>query len=192
MRRPWGSPSPRNGAPRWGWKADAAGTVSLDPATLQLVNAGAPSSDFMAAAQKWNDQTIKDSTTGKVHNTVDLPITTFDSGSVAAASRRTEDLRARLDQVKAELAGMPAGVDRTNKEFEKRALEAELARRGAGTPSPAIPVAGRTTADLVTSCTRLTGEIAGLPAGPDRTAKETEKRDVEARVGLLSPGHWWP
>jgi len=52
----------------------------------------------------------------------------------------------------------------------------ELARRGAGTPSPAIPVAGRTTADLVTSCTRLTSEIAGLPAGPDRTAKETEKR----------------
>ena len=170
------------GSVRWGWKADATGTVSLDPATLQLVNAGAPSSDFMAAAQKWNDQTIKDSTTGTVHNTVDLPITTFDSGSVAAAGRRTEDLRARLDQVKAELAGMPAGVDRTNKEFEKRALEAELARRGAGTPSPAIPVAGRTTADLVTSCTRLTSEIAGLPAGPDRTAKETEKRDVEAEL----------
>jgi hypothetical protein len=170
------------GSVRWGWKADAAGTVSLDPASLQLVNAGAPSSDFMAAAQKWNDQTIKDTTTGTVHDTVNLPITTFDSGSIAAGDRRTEDLRARLDQVNAELAGMPAGVDRTNKEFEKRALEAELTRRGAGTPSPVVAVAGRTTADLVTSCTRLTAEIAALAAGPDRTAKETEKRDVEAEL----------
>lgn len=51
---------------------------------------------------------------------------------------------------------MPTGVDRTNKEFEKRALKAELTRRVAGTPSPAVAGAavagaGRTTADLLTS-----------------------------------------
>lgn len=43
-------------------------------------------------------------------------------------------------------------------------------------------MAARTTADLVTSCARLPGEIAALPAGPDRTAKEAEKLAVEAEL----------
>lgn len=172
------------GSVAWGWKADATGTASLSPNPITLVRAGAPTSEFMAAAEKWNNTQFKDPGTGKTYDSVDVPITTFDSGGVAASKRTITDLHARLDQVNAELAGMPAGVDRTNKEFEKRALEAEIARRGAaaGTPPPVAP-ASRTTADLVATLKQIETDLKTLAPGQARTDKETEKRDAEAELG---------
>lgn len=173
------------GSVAWGWKADAAGTASLSPNPISLVRAGAPTSQFMAAAEKWNQTKFKDSGTGKTYDSVDVPITTFDSGGVAASKRTTTDLKARLDQVNAELAGMPAGVDRTNKEFEKRALEAEIAKRGRAAP-PAVPPASRTTADLVACLRQIETDLAGMAPGQARTDKETEKRDALAELGRRS------
>jgi hypothetical protein len=100
---------------------------------------------------------------------------------VAASKRTATDLKARLDQVNAELAGMPAGVDRTNKEFEKRALETELAKRGAAAPGAVLP-ASRTTVDLVACLKQIDSELSTLPAGQAHTDKETEKRDAEAEL----------
>jgi hypothetical protein len=171
------------GSVAWGWKADATGTASLSPNPISFVRAGAPTAQFMAAAEKWNNTTFKDPTTGKKYDSVDLPITTFDSGDVAASKRTTSDLHARLAQVNAELAVMPAGVDRTNKEFEKRALEAEITKRtGAAPAAVAVPPASRTTVDLVACIKQLETELSAMPPGQTRTDKETEKRDAEAEL----------
>jgi len=169
------------GSVAWGWRANAAGTASLSPNPISLVRAGAPTSEFMAAGEKWNKTTFKDPGTGKTHDSVDVPITTFDSGSVSAGNRTITDLHARLDQVNAELATLPAGVDRTNKEFEKRALEAEIAKRGALAPVAVAP-ASRTTVDLVASLKQIATELTTLAPGQARTDKETEKRDAEAEL----------
>ena len=169
------------GSVAWGWKADAAGTASLSPNPISLVRAGAPTSEFMAAGEKWNKTKFKDPGTDKTYDSVDVPITTFDSGSVSASKRTIADLHARLDQVNAELAKLPAGVDRTNKEFEKRALDAEIAKRGAAAP-PAVAPAGRTTVDLVATLKQIAADLMTLAPGQARTDKETEKRDAEAEL----------
>jgi hypothetical protein len=118
------------GSVEWGYRVDAAGTASVDPAALRVVRAGAPSSQFMAAANKWNNATFTDPTTGTVHNTVDLPRTTIDdSGAVAATGMATTTLITRLATVSTQIAGLAAGTDKTNKEFEKACIEAELRTR---------------------------------------------------------------
>lgn len=121
------------GSVAWGWKCDAAGTVTTDPNPITLVRAGAPTSDFMAAAAQWNSATFTDPTTGIAHNTVDLPTTTVDSATVAPGSMTTADLITRLALVNTQATALPGGpgVDRTNKEFERTALQSELARRNA-------------------------------------------------------------
>ena len=115
------------GSVSWGWRSDAAGTVTVDP--LALVQAGAPSSAFMGAAANWNAATFHDTATGAAYTPVDIPTTTLDSGTVAAVNMSTTDIIGRLALVKTQLTALAAGTDRTNKEFEQRALEAELGRR---------------------------------------------------------------
>ncbi len=119
------------GAVEWGWKADASGNAALDPASLRMVSAGAPSAQFMNAAGKWNNATLTDPVTGKALPTVDIPLTTVDSGTVAASERTTQDLLLRLRHVEQELSKLAAGTDHTNKEFEQRALSTELKKRNA-------------------------------------------------------------
>jgi hypothetical protein len=94
-----------------------------------VVRAGAPTSQFMAAAGVWNAARFTDPSTGTVHDTVDLPVTTMDSGTTAATDMTAAALIARITVVDGELATLAAGTDRTNKEFEKRALEAALRTR---------------------------------------------------------------
>jgi predicted ThiF/HesA family dinucleotide-utilizing enzyme len=119
------------GSIEWGWRSDAAHNASLDPDPIRMVSAGAPTTAFMDAARKWNAATFTDPTTSTVHNTVDLPILNDDlnSGMTRAADRTTANLIAWINMVNFQLSNMAAGADRTNKEFEKRALEAELRTR---------------------------------------------------------------
>ncbi len=121
------------GSVEWGWKSDAAGVAALDPASVRIVRAGAPTADFMAAAAKWNGLSFTDSTTGTTHDAVKLPVTTVDSAAVAPGAMTTRDLLARLNLVKSQEGALPTGpgVDRSNKSFERTALEAEMGRRHA-------------------------------------------------------------
>lgn len=118
------------GSIEWGWTSDASGTVTLKP--LVALASGAPTAAFMEAAGVWNKSTFHDKDKKKTEvQSVDLPITTLPSGVQAAVDMTTTDIVARLPVVRAELAAMKAGpsVDRTNKEFERLALETELAKR---------------------------------------------------------------
>jgi hypothetical protein len=115
------------GSVQWGWQSDAAGTVTLKP--FAALASGAPAADFMQAATVWNNATFHDSA-GNAVNTVDVPLTTLRSGVQAAVDMTTADIVARIPVVRQEITGLPAGpsVDRTNKEFELRALETEVAK----------------------------------------------------------------
>ncbi len=122
------------GSVEWGWQSDAAGVVTLKPFVARA--SGAPTATFMQAASTWNaaefnDDSIWGTLFGDPVQTVDLPITTLPSGVRAAVDMTTVDILARLPVVRGEIAGLPAGpnVDRTNKEFELRALVTELAKR---------------------------------------------------------------
>jgi hypothetical protein len=131
------------GSVAWGWKTDAAGAIALDPNPIAIVRSGAPAQQFMDAARKWNAATFTDPTTGTVHDTVDLPATTMESGVKAAVDMTTLELITSLANVNSQIfvlsivsGSSPAGAvgaknDTTNKEFEKRALEAELKKRRA-------------------------------------------------------------
>jgi len=118
------------GTVEWGWKVDAAGVCTLNPTPIRMVSPGAPTSDFMDAATKWNNHTLLDST-GGAHATVDLPITSVSSGAQAASAMSTADIIARIPVVDTEIAALAAGADKTNKQFEKLALETELGKRKA-------------------------------------------------------------
>ena len=111
------------GSVEWGWRCDAAGKVSLDPATLRVVREGSPTAAFTAAAKRWNDATFTDPTDGATHDTVDLPIDAVDAGALSTA-----DLVKRLADTRAEAAAA-AGPDKPRKEFQALALERELKKR---------------------------------------------------------------
>jgi hypothetical protein len=122
------------GSVEWGWQSDATGTVTLKPFTP--LASGAPTATFMGAATTWNAATFHDQSfwgtlLDETAETVDLPITTLPSGVKAAVDMTTPEILARSRVVQGEIAGLPAGpgVDRTNKEFELRALVTELAKR---------------------------------------------------------------
>jgi hypothetical protein len=129
------------GTVEWGWNSDAAGTAALDPAAIRMVSAGAPTTAFMDAARKWNAASFTDPTTGSTHATADLPIIADDpassiddlhSGSTRAADRGTRNLIAWINMVNFQLTTLGAGVERTNKLFEKQALENALRTRSIG------------------------------------------------------------
>ena len=110
------------GSVKWGWETDKDGTLTKLP--LSVLAVGVPSATFMRAAELWNKATTS---TGAA--TIDLPTTKLPSSVKLAANRNTADLVIELAQVNKELASMSPGPDRTNKEFEKTALEFELAKR---------------------------------------------------------------
>jgi len=117
------------GSVEWGWQSDASGIVTLRP--FVALASGAPTATFMGAAGVWNAATFHNRATGATTDSVDLPITTLPSGVRAAVDMRTTDILARIPVVRTELAGLAAGpsVDRTNKDFELRALETEVRKR---------------------------------------------------------------
>lgn len=128
------------GSVEWGWQSDAAGVVTVKP--FVPLASGAPTATLMGAAGVWNAAEFHDDSSGLPRwaqdlfglptvPTVDLPITTLPSGVLAAVDMPTTDILARLPIVRGELAGLPAApnVDRTNKEFELRALVTELNNR---------------------------------------------------------------
>jgi hypothetical protein len=106
----------------------------MTPNPITVVSAGAPSSQFMGAAGRWNRASFGEldahgAPTGTAHGTADLPLTTVDGGTAAATDMATSAIVARLGVVNRELTTVAAGADRTNKEFERRALETELRTR---------------------------------------------------------------
>jgi len=155
------APNTYLGSVSWGWRSDAAGTVAVDP--LAIVRAGTPSPEWMAAAQRWNNATFTDTGTGATHASVDIPITSADSATSAAVNMTTADLLARLSLVNGQLGLMsltslatlfglttpPPAIDRQQKEFEKLALETELARRNAKVSVRVISTEDWTGADEV-------------------------------------------
>jgi hypothetical protein len=116
------------GSVQWGWSSDTSGTVTLLPFTA--LASGAPTLGFMGAAQVWNSAVFHNPD-GTTADTVDLPITSLPSGVQAAVDLPGPDLVTRLAAVDAELSTLPFGptIDRANKMFERRALDAELRRR---------------------------------------------------------------
>jgi hypothetical protein len=131
------------GSVEWGWKSDATGKVTLDPAALRVVRMGPPSAAFTDAARLWNASTFTDPSTGTAYNTVDLPLSeqtvvvpmpfglpplqfnvTDDPGGLP-----TVDLALRLAGLKTELAGLADGPDKVRKNFLKLAYDRELGRR---------------------------------------------------------------
>jgi hypothetical protein len=122
------------GSVEWGWQSDAAGIVTLKP--FVALASGAPTAAFMQAAGQWNASIFHDDSfwgilLGETVATVDIPITTLPSGVKAAVDMTTAEILARVPVVQGEIRGLPAGpsVDRTNKEFELRALVTELGKR---------------------------------------------------------------
>ena len=115
------------GSIEWGWQSDAAGNVTLNP--FVALASGAPTAAFMQAAGQWNASIFHDDSfwgtiLGTTVETVDLPITTLPSGVKAAVDMTTAEILARVPVVQGEIRGLGGGpsVDRTNKEFEMRAL----------------------------------------------------------------------
>ncbi|HEY7637522.1 MAG TPA: DUF4157 domain-containing protein [Gemmatimonadales bacterium] len=181
------------GSVRWGWRTDDKGDFSRLP--LSLVSAGVPSPTFMRSADLWNK-----GKTSTGADTIDLPTATVASGAIAPANRSTGDLVIWIEEVKAELARLPAGTDRTNKEFEKQALEAELAGR-ADKPTTtlaaeAAKAAALPTKDLIARLETVKkelftaglqgvlGALTGAPVAPDpaKTDKELEEHALVAEL----------
>ena len=120
------------GAVEWGWRFDGA-LVRVDPSALRLVAAGAPSAPFMAAVSAWNSGvSVFDWWRVRRYPNVTLPVVTLDGGTLAAAHLDDAALAARLAVVETQLRPLPPGVDRANKNFERRALQTEIAARAAG------------------------------------------------------------
>jgi hypothetical protein len=171
-------PIPANtylGSVSWGWSNDATGKVTVDP--LTVVQAGPPSSEFMGAAARWNAATFTETGTANTHASVDIPTTTVTSGSIAAPDMRTVDLLTRIPAVKTESTGLPAGTDKTNKEFELRALEDELERR-----KVRVHVLVKTTEDWTGSDNVYVKLTAG---GKVARSGETKLNDGQSHTFLL-------
>ena len=137
------------GSVEWGYKVDGAGTATADPAALAVVRVGAPTTQFMAAAKKWNAAKFTDPSDAKVYDTVDLPLTSIDdSGTVAANDMGTAAIIARLAVVEDQLK-TAKGTDKPNKEMEKTCLENALKTRSAVIDVSAVKTEDRTGADNV-------------------------------------------
>ncbi|HJV93525.1 MAG TPA: hypothetical protein VJ572_08600, partial [Azonexus sp.] len=121
------------GSVAWGWKSDPAGVVTMDPPALTLVSPGLPSAAFVDAAKKWNaGKTVKDPTSKKTLDTIDLPLPTSatETSNKPAAERGTGELLVALGGVETALT-TAKDVDKSAKTLEKRAMEQALAGRQA-------------------------------------------------------------
>lgn len=177
------APNTYLGSVSWGWRSDAAGQVTVDP--LALVQAGAPSAEFMGAAQRWNAATFHDTGTGAAATPVAIPLTTRNSGATAVGGLSTTALVTRIEQLTPQIAGLAAGTDRTNMEFEKRALEAELARRNVRVSVHVISTTDVTGADEV--YVRVTGPNGAVYTSPPHDINDTQSHDFMVPLATLLP-----
>jgi hypothetical protein len=97
------------GCVSWGYEIDAANTFTEH--VLTQVSRGTPSATFLAAAKKWNAQTVPVATT-------DLPV----PAHVTRSTNLTwADLEAEIKSLDTKLKGLPVGdVDRPQVTFELR------------------------------------------------------------------------
>jgi len=171
------------GSVTWGWRCDAAGDVTLAP--LTVAHAGAPSAAFMGAATRWNAAVFHETGTRKTAASVDVPITTLESGTVAAADRSTVSLLNQISSVDFEIAGLAAGNDLTNKRFELRALEAELKQRNVKVSVHVISTEDFTGADDV--YVKLAGPGGGSVYSPVQKLNDGDSHDFLLPVSKLLP-----
>ena len=134
------------GSIAWGWETDDAGIATLNPATIGRVQGGLPSLGFREASEKWNKLTFK-GPGKKKFETVDLPVPTdlLDSGLQNPSDRTTPNLLSWLKMIDFQISVLNDEIkdatspdvtaqkqlDLTNKQFEKRAIQAELKKRNA-------------------------------------------------------------
>lgn len=167
------------GSVNWGWQTDDNGALSKRQ--LSVVTTGVPTATFMEAAALWN---ANPTSTGAA--TIGLPTSTLPSSTTLPSSRSTSELVIDIARVTSELAAMLPGIDKTNKEFEKKSLEFELAKRN---DQPTISLADQekaaallSTTDLIKRATALPGEISGMGSSPGKTDKELEREAVHRQV----------
>lgn len=114
------------GSVEWGFRVDATGQHTL--ISFRVVRMGAPSAEFMASAQHWNDATVD--VNGRQRATQNLPITSHRSITPEELARMSDqDLEARIQALRTERRNSNRRVDRRNAQFEIRALEREARRR---------------------------------------------------------------
>lgn len=120
------------GSVQWGYQVDADNNYSLTP--FAVVSMGAPTQQFMAAAQLWNDATV-DMGGGATADTIDLPITSHQT--VDPTTLNDEQLFHRIRELADEIQAMQRDErrrrtpDYQNRRFEARGLAREASRRGA-------------------------------------------------------------
>lgn len=120
------------GSVRWGYQVDADNNFSLTP--FGVVSMGAPTQQFMAAAELWNGATV-DMGGGVSGDTIDLPVTSHQT--VDPASLDDEQLFRRIRELADEIMAMERDdrlkltPDYQNKRFEARGLARTASQRGA-------------------------------------------------------------
>jgi len=115
------------GSVQWGWRTDSDGNFTQLP--LEIVSAGVPSPVFMRAAQLWNQ-----GQTSLGDETIDLPLSDYHPGRTMPNDMTTTELIIRIAQLDSELARLGPGVNRTNLDFEKQAMQLELSHRDVPLP----------------------------------------------------------
>ena len=120
------------GSVRWGYEVDADNNFNLFP--FSIISMGAPTQEFMEAAQLWNNATV-DMGGGTSRDTIDLPTTAHQT--VDPASLTDEQLFERIRVLADEIMAMSRDERQTrtpdyqNKRFEARGLAREASKRGA-------------------------------------------------------------
>jgi hypothetical protein len=166
------------GSVRWGWRTDGTGAFTQLP--LSVISAGNPTADFQRSAALWN---AGKTSTGD--ETMDLPVNTNASILADPTTVATAELAIRIGRIDADIA-KATGTQKTQLEFEKKAMEAELARRGdAPTTSYAAQetaAAAKSTEDIIKRVKELESEIPALAAGATKTDRVIEKSALEAEM----------
>lgn len=117
------------GTVEWGYKVDAAGTATTDPAAVRVVSMGTPSAGFNTAGKAWNDAKIHDPD-GVERDTVNIPLSTVHT--VDPKTLNDAQLRQRIREIADRLMTMDrTSVDYQQVRFESRGLAQEAVRRGA-------------------------------------------------------------
>jgi hypothetical protein len=135
----------------------------------------------MDAARLWNTNPTSE---GKA--TIGLPISTLSSTTKLPSSYSTSELILRIAQLNRELAITFIPTDKTNKQFEKTALEFELKKRA---DQPTVSLADQekaadllSTVDLIKRANALPMEIAVMAPSPARTDRQLEQEAVNRAI----------
>ncbi|MBS1144033.1 MAG: hypothetical protein H6R14_1439 [Proteobacteria bacterium] len=119
------------GSVEWGWKCDASGTATVEPAAIKLVSPGLPTGAFVDAGKKWNAaKTVKDPKRNKTLDTIDLPLpaSATETSSKPAGERSTGEMLVALGAVNSALT-TAKNVDKNAKTLEKNAMQQALNTR---------------------------------------------------------------